>query len=96
MHRRAFLAETSSGALGFGAPAAHLGAPELPFGGVGASGQGRYHGKHSFDTFSHAKAVLHKPLSPDTMTLAYPPYRGFAKALLVRMMTGMRIRDNAR
>ncbi|MBS1905866.1 MAG: aldehyde dehydrogenase family protein [Actinobacteria bacterium] len=87
--RRAFLRETTSGALGFGAPAAHLGAPELPFGGVGASGHGRYHGRHSFDTFSHARAVLRKPLHPDTMALAYPPYRGWAKALLVRVMTGM-------
>lgn len=41
----------------------HLAMPELPFGGVGASGMGRYHGEYSIDTFSHAKAVLDKPLN---------------------------------
>lgn len=54
--------ETSSGALTFGLPVAHLTVPELPFGGVGESGMGRYHGPYSIDTFSHAKAVLDKPL----------------------------------
>lgn len=88
--RRAFVAETSSGALGFGAPTAHLSAPDLPFGGVGASGMGSYHGRRSFTTFSHAKAVLSKPLRPDTVRLAYPPYRGAAKVLLDWMMTGRR------
>ncbi|MFG2096213.1 aldehyde dehydrogenase family protein [Streptomyces sp. NPDC048612] len=57
------LAETSSGALTFGLPVAHLTAPGLPFGGVGESGMGRYHGEYSLDTFSHTKAVLDKPLA---------------------------------
>jgi aldehyde dehydrogenase (NAD+) len=35
----------------------------LPFGGVGNSGMGRYHGKFSFDTFVHEKSVLQRPLS---------------------------------
>ncbi|MFE1773601.1 aldehyde dehydrogenase family protein [Streptomyces sp. NPDC059008] len=56
------LTETSSGALTFGLPVAHLTAPDLPFGGVGESGMGRYHGEYSLDTFSHTKAVLDKPL----------------------------------
>jgi aldehyde dehydrogenase (NAD+) len=56
------LAETSSGAVGFGLPVLHLTVPTLPFGGVGESGMGRYHGKYSIDTFSHLKAVLDKPL----------------------------------
>lgn len=88
--RKAFVAETSSGALSFGAPAVHLGAPKLPFGGVGASGVGSYHGKHSFTTFSHAKAVLDKPLHPDSMRLAYPPYGGRLKGLLLWLLTGVR------
>ncbi|AUG82013.1 aldehyde dehydrogenase [Kitasatospora sp. MMS16-BH015] len=54
--------ETSSGALVFGLPVSHLAVPELPFGGVGESGMGRYHGEYSIDTFSHLKAVLDKPL----------------------------------
>jgi aldehyde dehydrogenase (NAD+) len=84
--RRAFLTETSSGGLAFGAPAVHLGAPQLPFGGVGASGIGAYHGEASFRTFSHLKSVLDKPLHPDTMRVAYPPYRGRVKRLLHRML----------
>ncbi|MFE2580911.1 aldehyde dehydrogenase family protein [Streptomyces sp. NPDC059378] len=54
--------ETSSGALGFGMPVVHLTVPDLPFGGIGESGMGRYHGEYSLDTFSHTKAVLDKPL----------------------------------
>ncbi|WP_372504799.1 aldehyde dehydrogenase family protein [Streptomyces telluris] len=55
--------ETSSGALAFGLPVSHLAVPDLPFGGVGESGMGRYHGEYSIDTFSHTKAVLDKPLA---------------------------------
>ncbi|MDH6109440.1 acyl-CoA reductase-like NAD-dependent aldehyde dehydrogenase [Kitasatospora sp. MAP12-15] len=55
--------ETSSGALAFGLPVSHLAVPELPFGGVGESGMGRYHGEYSIDTFSHTKAILDKPIS---------------------------------
>ena len=61
--KRRLTGETSSGALTFGLPVVHLAMPELPFGGVGASGMGRYHGEYSIDTFSHAKAVLDKPLN---------------------------------
>ncbi|CCB71668.1 Aldehyde dehydrogenase, dimeric NADP-preferring (plasmid) [Streptantibioticus cattleyicolor NRRL 8057 = DSM 46488] len=60
--RRRLTAETSSGGLGFGLPVAHLTVPDLPFGGVGESGMGRYHGHWSIETFSHRKAVLGKPL----------------------------------
>jgi aldehyde dehydrogenase (NAD+) len=87
--RRRFIAGTSSGAIGFGIPAAHLAVPGLPFGGVGASGAGAYHGERSFRTFSHEKAVLQKPLGPDTMRLVYPPYTerkdGFIRGLLRRL-----------
>ncbi|MFI5615164.1 aldehyde dehydrogenase family protein [Amycolatopsis sp. NPDC051903] len=62
-NKQRILAETSSGAVTFGMPVLHLVAPELPFGGVGESGMGRYHGKYSIDTFSNLKAVLDKPLS---------------------------------
>jgi aldehyde dehydrogenase (NAD+) len=56
-------AETSSGGLGYGLPLAHLTVSDLPFGGVGESGMGNYHGRYSIETFSHRKAVLDKPLS---------------------------------
>ncbi|MFD5933734.1 aldehyde dehydrogenase family protein [Streptomyces sp. NPDC060333] len=55
--------ETSSGGLAFGLPVAHLTVSDLPFGGVGESGMGNYHGHWSLATFSHLKAVLDKPLS---------------------------------
>ncbi len=51
----------------------HLLVTELPFGGVGNSGTGAYHGKWGFETFSHRKAVMRKPTWPDP-SLAYPPF----------------------
>lgn len=61
--RQRLAAETSSGGLGFGLPLAHLTVSDLPFGGVGESGMGSYHGRYSIETFSHRKAVLEKPLA---------------------------------
>ncbi|NLW42294.1 MAG: aldehyde dehydrogenase, partial [Tissierellia bacterium] len=46
----------------------------LPFGGVGNSGIGKYHGKFSFDTFSNKKSIVEKPSFLDT-PLRYPPYK---------------------
>lgn len=51
----------------------HLMSPDLPFGGVGESGIGAYHGKHSYDLFSHHKSVVKKPFFAD-VALRYPPY----------------------
>ncbi|MDT4920817.1 MAG: aldehyde dehydrogenase [Pseudonocardiales bacterium] len=51
----------------------HLLVPGLPFGGVGNSGTGAYHGKWGYETFSHRKAVLRRPSRPDP-SIAYPPY----------------------
>ena len=50
-----FKLHTSSGGLCINDTIMHLGVEELPFGGVGASGMGAYHGKHGFDTFTHYK-----------------------------------------
>nr|XP_021380662.1 aldehyde dehydrogenase family 3 member A2-like [Lonchura striata domestica] len=48
--------------------------PDLPFGGVGHSGMGAYHGRHSFETFSHRRACLIKDLSWEAVNkLRYPP-----------------------
>ncbi|MFE3035000.1 aldehyde dehydrogenase family protein [Streptomyces canus] len=60
--RRRIADETSSGGLGYGLPLAHLTVSDLPFGGVGESGMGSYHGRYSIETFSHRKAILEKPL----------------------------------
>ena len=72
--RRRFITQTSSGAIGFDVNTIHLAVPELPFGGVGESGMGAYHGKRSFQAFSHEKALLSKTLAPDTLKFVYPPY----------------------
>lgn len=72
--RMQLIEQTSSGALGFNLALAHLSAHELPFGGIGMSGQGRYMGKYSIDTFSHLKPIISKPLWPNTMKLIAPPY----------------------
>ncbi|MGV3530003.1 MAG: aldehyde dehydrogenase [Flavisolibacter sp.] len=58
----------------------HLTNYNLPFGGRGNSGIGRYHGRYSFDTFSHQKAVMKTPLWFDP-ALKYPPYKGKLKLL---------------
>lgn len=59
----------------------HLLVNELPFGGVGTSGTGAYHGKWGFETFSHRKAVLRKPSRPDP-SLGYPPFGRLKQAIL--------------
>ncbi|EGN44436.1 hypothetical protein HMPREF0991_02933 [Lachnospiraceae bacterium 2_1_58FAA] len=51
----------------------HLINPDLPFGGVGASGMGQYHGKYSFDTFTHEKSVFYKPADWN-LPVCYPPF----------------------
>lgn len=72
--RQRFVDETSSGALVFDFAVAHLTAADMPFGGVGDSGMGAYHGESSFHTFSHFKPVMAKPMWPDTLRLIFPPY----------------------
>ena len=59
----------------------HLATPEMPFGGVGASGIGSYHGKFGFDTFSHKKSILDKKTWFD-LPLRYQPYNNFILKLL--------------
>jgi aldehyde dehydrogenase (NAD+) len=53
----------------------HLTNHHLPFGGRGFSGTGQYHGKFSFDTFSHKKAILKTPTWFDP-SVKYPPFKG--------------------
>lgn len=58
----------------------HFANPKLPFGGVGSSGMGSYHGKHTFDTFSHKKPVVKKGNWLD-LPLRYAPYKGKSKLI---------------
>lgn len=67
--------QTSSGAISINATIVHASVPTLPFGGIGSSGSGRYHGKFTFDTFSHQRAVFEKSTWPDFAgSLTHPPY----------------------
>ncbi|PPR90911.1 hypothetical protein GOBAR_AA29782 [Gossypium barbadense] len=59
----------------------------LPFGGVGESGMGSYHGKFSFDAFSHKKAVLYRGFAGDAF-LRYPPYTPGKLTLLQALLSG--------
>lgn len=76
---------TSSGGVCFNDVVMQAGVPELPFGGVGPSGMGSYHGKAGFDTFSHLRSVLKRPFWLD-LPFRYPPYAG--KIDLVKRLLG--------
>jgi aldehyde dehydrogenase (NAD+) len=62
----------------------HASSPYLPFGGLGSSGMGSYHGKTSFDTFSHKKSILRKSSLLD-VKVRYAPYAGKLKRLRMLM-----------
>ena len=78
------ISETTSGGVCVNAIVWHIANPNLPFGGVGPSGMGAYHGRASFETFSHRKSVMTKPTRFDVKFL-YPPYSRL-KTKLVRKM----------
>jgi aldehyde dehydrogenase (NAD+) len=63
----------------------HFATHKLPFGGVGPSGLGAYHGKFGFEEFSHRKSVLTKPTRPDIASFIYPPYTAKAWKLARRL-----------
>uniref|UniRef100_A0A8D0GXH0 Aldehyde dehydrogenase n=2 Tax=Sphenodon punctatus TaxID=8508 RepID=A0A8D0GXH0_SPHPU len=68
------IAETSSGGVTANDVIMHFTLPSLPFGGVGNSGMGAYHGRHSFETFSHRRSCLIKALKMEGVNkVRYPP-----------------------
>uniref|UniRef100_A0A5S6Q2I9 Aldehyde dehydrogenase n=1 Tax=Trichuris muris TaxID=70415 RepID=A0A5S6Q2I9_TRIMR len=70
-----FTEKSYSGALVINDVIVHMALETLPFGGVGQSGMGRYHGKFSFDTFSHEKALLKRPeYGENLLWMRYPPF----------------------
>ncbi|EOX92692.1 Aldehyde dehydrogenase 3I1 isoform 1 [Theobroma cacao] len=70
---RKFVQNVSAGGIAINDTILQLTVPTLPFGGVGESGMGSYHGKFSFDAFSHNKAVLYRSFAGESPT-RYPPY----------------------
>ncbi|GAB3220124.1 aldehyde dehydrogenase family protein [Mycolicibacterium hippocampi] len=63
----------------------HFATHKLPFGGVGPSGTGAYHGKYGFEEFSHRKSVMTKSTRPDVGAFIYPPYTEKAWKLARRL-----------
>jgi acyl-CoA reductase-like NAD-dependent aldehyde dehydrogenase len=76
---------TSAGGVTVNHTLLHVSVHDLPFGGVGASGMGAYHGKAGFEIFSHAKPVLQRSTKPDS-SLAYPPYTPFKQRVLRKLL----------
>ena len=82
-----FLDRTSSGGVTINDTLMHVSVESLPFGGVGCSGMGAYHGKLSFDVFSHTKSVLVKPAGLEFVNdLRYPPYTDGKLAMIRRLI----------
>jgi len=79
------LARTSSGGACINQTLLHLAVRDLPFGGVGNSGMGAYHGKWSFETFSHRKSVMRRSTAVD-VDLMYPPFTDAKKKWMKRLL----------
>ncbi|XP_038899561.1 aldehyde dehydrogenase family 3 member H1-like isoform X2 [Benincasa hispida] len=82
-----FVACISAGGVAINETALHLTISTLPFGGVGESGMGAYHGKFSFDAFSHKKAVLYRSFAGDA-PMRYPPYTKGKLRILKALLGG--------
>ncbi|GAB4862088.1 Aldehyde dehydrogenase 3 member H1, variant 2 [Ancistrocladus abbreviatus] len=82
-----FVRNISAGGMVINDIALHLAVPTLPFGGVGESGMGSYHGKFSFDTFSHKKSVLYRSFFGEAPA-RYPPYTEGKMRLLKAIIGG--------
>jgi aldehyde dehydrogenase (NAD+) len=82
---REFLKRTVSGNVSVNETVMQIASPYLPYGGVGSSGLGRYHGKKSFETFSNMRSVLVKSNLLDVW-LRYPPYSKFKTKIVSFLM----------
>jgi aldehyde dehydrogenase (NAD+) len=69
----AVVSSTTSGGVTVNGTILHMTGPHLPFGGVGESGMGAYHGQAGVDVFQHLKPVLKRSTKLDP-SIAYPPY----------------------
>jgi coniferyl-aldehyde dehydrogenase len=81
--RRKVLAATHSGGVCLNDAVMHVACDDIPFGGIGASGMGAYHGHEGFLTFSHAKAVLSRPAFNSARAI-YPPYGNAIQRLMMK------------
>lgn len=83
--RKTVLERTHSGGVCFNDAIFHVAIDDMPFGGIGPSGMGAYHGREGFLTFSHAKAVLSRPGFLNTSRVLHPPYGGKLQALVEKL-----------
>lgn len=82
---REFLNRTQSGTAGINDTVIQIASPYLPYGGVGCSGIGRYHGRKSFETFSNMRSVIRKSNLLD-LSLRYPPYNKLKENIIRLIM----------
>lgn len=75
-----------AGSIVHNAPLAQMIVPTLPFGGVGPSGMGAYHGKHGFDRLSQMRSELNKTTVVDTLSAIYPPYSWAKRKIIDRLL----------
>ena len=83
--RERVVKEVSAGGMVINHLLFHFVTHKMPFGGVGPSGMGAYHGKFGFEEFSHRKTVMTKPTRPDLSQMIYPPYTEKAWKLARRL-----------
>ncbi|XP_072068517.1 aldehyde dehydrogenase family 3 member H1 isoform X2 [Arachis hypogaea] len=89
--KKAYVENISSGGMLINDTVIHVATRGLPFGGVEESGMGCYHGKFSFDSFSHKKSVLYRSFDADS-SLRFPPYTPEKEKLLKAIFSGNIIR----
>lgn len=82
---------THAGGMCINDSVVHVGADDAPFGGVGPSGMGHYHGREGFQTFSKAKTVLRRG-KVSTAKLATPPYNGRIRKWVQKLMLAFFLR----
>jgi aldehyde dehydrogenase (NAD+) len=80
-----FMAATQSGSVAINDTVMQIATPYLPFGGIGPSGIGRYHGIKSFETFSNMRSVIEKSNLVDIF-VRYPPYTKFKEKIIKLLM----------
>ncbi|ESQ53705.1 hypothetical protein EUTSA_v10024844mg [Eutrema salsugineum] len=84
--QKKFVQDVAAGGIGINDTVLHVTVKDLPFGGVGESGIGAYHGKFSYETFSHKKGVLYRSFAGDS-DLRYPPYTPKKKMVLKALLS---------
>ncbi|WP_190264364.1 aldehyde dehydrogenase family protein [Glutamicibacter nicotianae] len=75
-----------SGSIVHNAPLVQMVVPTLPFGGIGPSGMGAYHGRHGFERLSQMRSELNKTTVVDTLSAIYPPYSWAKRKIIDRLL----------